>query len=236
MTAIRQIKLSKSNCYLVQGKNNILIDTGNEGESQRIIDNLKKYNLSIEDISLILHTHGHGDHCGSTVELQKEKNIPTAIHNADDHMCIQGKSDPTIDVRLMSKILRPFVSKPFPKFKNDILIDVDFKLSDFGIDAKIILTPGHTSGSISILFDNGDAIIGDVLMGGYFGGKIAPSKPDYHYYAANLSQVNSSIEMLLDLRLTTFYVGHGGPLSYSDVLKWYKRKNRSYRNKAIISG
>lgn len=129
----------------------------------------------------------------------------------------------------MSKILRPFVSKPFPKFKNDILIDANLQLDSFGIDAKIILTPGHTNGSISILFDNGVAIIGDVLMGGYFGGKIAPSKPDYHYYATNLSQVNSSIEKLLGLKLTTFYVGHGGPLSYSDVLKWYKRKTSKRR-------
>jgi hydroxyacylglutathione hydrolase len=224
---ITPIKLSKSNCYLIQGDKNILVDTGNQGESQLILDNLKQHNLKISDISLILHTHGHGDHCGSTVELIKQCKIPTAIHSADNHMCIAGKSDLTLDVRFMSKILKPFVSKPFTKFSNDILIDNDFELAKFGIDADIISTPGHTSGSISILSKDGSAIIGDVLMGGYLGGKIAPTKPDYHYYATNLNQVNNSIEKLLNLKLKTFYVGHGGPLTFDKVLSWYEGKKRN---------
>lgn len=117
MPTIQQIKLSIANCYLIQGNKNILVDTGIQGESQRIIDYLKKLGLKLQDISLILHTHGHGDHCGSTMELREKYLIPTAIHKSDNHMCAAGQSDPVIDVRLMSKLLKPFVSKPFPKFE-----------------------------------------------------------------------------------------------------------------------
>lgn len=225
MAVIRKIKLSKSNCYLVQGEKNILVDTGNEGESGLIISNLNKYNLALSDISLILHTHGHGDHCGSTVELLKLQKIPTAIHKADSHMCSIGKSDQTINVRLMSKILKPFVSKPFPKFECDFLFDNNFNLKGFGIETELILTPGYTNGSVSLLFSNGNAIVGDLLMGGYLGGKIAPTKPDYHYFATDINQLNSSIDRIINSSVKKLYVGHGGPLEISDVKKWFKQKN-----------
>lgn len=224
---IEPIKLSRANSYLLRGDKNILIDTGNDGELNLINENLKKFNLSFTDISYIIHTHGHGDHCGSTAEIKsKFQHIKTVIHKADYHMCLTGKSDKTIDIRLMSKILKPFVSKPFPKFDNDILIDNDYKFSlpDYGIDAEIIHTPGHTNGSISILFKNGKAIIGDVLMGGYLGGKFAPTKPDYHYFATDIRQVNNSIEKLLKLNVQTFYVGHGGPLTKNDIIDWYSKQ------------
>lgn len=224
---IHQIKLSKANSYLLRGNKNILVDTGNEGESNLINKNLKRLNLSLTDISLIIHTHGHGDHCGSSAKLKLDyPHIKTAIHKLDDHMCLNGKSDEIIDIRLMSKILRPFVSKPFPKFNNDILINHEssLNLTDYGFDAEIIHTPGHTNGSISIIFKSGEAIIGDVLMGGYLGGKFAPQKPDYHYYATDIAEVNNSIEKLLSFNVNTFYVGHGGPLSKANVEKWFSRQ------------
>ncbi|PKK37559.1 hypothetical protein BWI96_06780 [Siphonobacter sp. SORGH_AS_0500] len=220
---IDQIKLSRANTYLLRGDQNILVDTGNEGELNLINENLKRFDLTLSDISLIIHIHGHGDHCGSTAEIKlKYPHIKSAIHIADNHMCLEGKSDKTINVRLMSKILKPFVSKPFPICNNEILIDNDPR--DYGLDAEIIHTPGHTNGSISLLFKDGSAIIGDVLMGGYLGGKFGSEKPNYHYYATNMDEVNKSIEKLLNLDLSNIYVGHGGPLSKNQVKKWYSRQ------------
>jgi len=39
-------------------------------------------------------------------------------------------------------------------------------LSDYGIEAKWIRTPGHTEGSISIVFPGQTAIVGDLVVGG----------------------------------------------------------------------
>ena len=226
MTTITQIRLSRSNCYLVQGEKSILIDTGNPKESKKIRDALRTIKLQLTDVALVIHTHGHSDHCGSTAELMAIKKIPTAIHYADSHMTVKGESDPTISVRLMSKILKPFVSKPFPKFKCDFEIDESFDLTEFGINGKVLSTPGHTNGSITIVFDNRKAIIGDVVMGGYFGGRFLPFKPDYHYYATDLQQVNKSIEKILQLDVDEYLVGHGGPLRKEGIEKWYKQNKR----------
>lgn len=223
MTEITQIKLSKSNCYLVRGDKRILVDTGSPNESGRIIEALEKVRVSLSDISLILHTHGHADHCGSTTELLAICKIPTAIHIADGHMALKGISDPTINIRLMSKILKPFVSKPFPPFKADFLIDNNFDLKEFGVNGQIYSTPGHTNGSISITFDNKKAIIGDLLMGGYFGGMFFPHLPDYHYFETNPDNVNRSLEKMLLLDVFEYYVGHGGPLTKERIIKWFEK-------------
>lgn len=49
----------------------------------------------------------------------------------------------------------------FKEVKPDIVVEDEFDLHDFRISAKIIHTLGHNSSSISIILDNGEALIGD---------------------------------------------------------------------------
>lgn len=81
---------------------------------------------------------------------------------------------------------------------------------------------GHTAGSISIVFDDGRAITGDLLMGGVLGGYVLPRIPGYHYYAEDLPQVRRSIRKLLDLGVKQFFPGHGGPLDAAAVEKRFR--------------
>jgi hydroxyacylglutathione hydrolase len=66
--------------------------------------------------------------------------------------------------------LKKFIDKKsnfkFPPYKvrdKDILIAKELRLEQIGIDlgGTIIETPGHSIDSISILFDDGDCIVGD---------------------------------------------------------------------------
>ena len=123
MTEIHKIELSISNCYIVQGEGNILVDTGSPNEGQKIISSINELGIQLSDISLILHTHGHSDHCGSTRELIEQHKVPTAIHSADSHMTEKGVNDFLRPTCLMRRIVKPFVDKPFPKFTSDIFTD-----------------------------------------------------------------------------------------------------------------
>lgn len=228
MTVIHKIKLKISNCYLVEGAKKILIDTGSPGEGARIVKELKTLGVELSDLSLILHTHGHSDHCGSTMELVKKHRIPTTLHSADSSMVEKGKNDPLKTTRLIARFIKPFVDKPFPAFRPDFLIDGFQDLTSFGVNGKIHLTPGHTKGSISLVFDNREAIIGDVIMGGYLGGEFFPQLPDYHYFADNLNDIKKSISNILDFRADQFYVGHGGPLSRGRIENRFKLNPESY--------
>jgi len=226
MTTIHTIKLKISNCFLIEGDKKILVDTGSPGEGKKIIGELKKLEVDLSDISLILHTHGHSDHCGSTAELIRYHKIPTAIHSGDRAMIENGKNGKIKTRGLFAKILKPIVDVPFPAFQADIFLDDYSNLLEFGINAKVYSTKGHTQGSISLVFDNNEAIIGDLLMGGYLGGTFFPHLPDYHYFIDNLNDVHQSIQKILEFESDKFYVGHGGPLTrariekrFSDVAK-----------------
>lgn len=216
---VTPIKLSFSNAYLVTGRKTVMVDTGMPSEKTKILRAAEKAGIKTSDISLILHTHGHVDHAGSTAALVKALGVPTAVHRADKGMMRSGRMNPLHCLRLESHLILPLVNKPFPPVAPDLLVDDTFDLSAFGVEGRILHTAGHTAGSISVLLPDGAAIAGDVMMGGVMGGNLFGSRPNYHYYADDLNAVHESIRALLGAGVETFYVGHGGPLARADVEK-----------------
>lgn len=154
---ITPIKLSFSNAYLLTGRKTVILDTGMPGEETKILRAAEKAGIKTSEISLILHTHGHVDHAGSTAALVKALGVPTAVHRADEGMMRAGKMTPLRCLRLESRLILPLVNKPFPPVAPDLLVDASFDLSVFGVEGRILHTAGHTAGSISILLPDGAA-------------------------------------------------------------------------------
>lgn len=218
---IIKIKLSLSNAYLVKDKKSILIDTGSPKEADKILSAVKKAGVNEKDISLILHTHGHVDHAGSTAELKRRLGIPSAIHKEDAFMLQTGTNGLVNAINFEAEIYKKILVKPFEVSEPDIVIENEISLGDFGVDGKIVFTPGHTKGSISILFANNEMIIGDVMMGGFMGGNLFPSRPTYHYFYNDFDEIKSSINKIVSLKPAKMYVGHGGALTFDDVGKQF---------------
>jgi glyoxylase-like metal-dependent hydrolase (beta-lactamase superfamily II) len=216
---ITPIKPSFSNAYLLTGRKTMMVDTGMPGEKMKILPAAECAGVKADDISLILHTHGHVDHAGSTAALAKTLSLPIAVHRADEAMMRAGKMNPLTPLRLEARMILPMVNKPFPPIAPDLFVDETFDLSAFGIEGRILHTPAHTAGSIYVLLPDGRAITGDVMMGGYMGGNLFGAHPNYHYFADDLGAVHGSIRALLNAGVKTFYVGHGGLLARADVEK-----------------
>jgi glyoxylase-like metal-dependent hydrolase (beta-lactamase superfamily II) len=208
MNRVHRIPLAISNAYLIEGAVNILVDTGSPGEGKKIIKTLARKGVKLSDLSLILHTHGHSDHYGSTHELAKLHPVPTMLHSGDLNMALSGSNGPIATTTLFSRLLRPLVDKPFQPHTPQHLAD---NLS------------GHSEGSISIALDSGDIIIGDILMGGMMGGAFFPTQPGYHYFIEDREKLHRSIETILQLRGERYWVGHGGPFTYSAIARWYEK-------------
>jgi len=227
MSAVQliRIQLTLSNAYLLVGQNGVvLVDSGMESDVETIERSLLEHHLSGADLKLILHTHGHSDHAGGTAALVKKYQCLTALGAADLEQVLAGKNHKLQPTRLMGKWLIPFVDKPFAPFTPDCLLHEDGSLASFGVDANILFTPGHTAGSLSILLADGRAVVGDVLMGGFLGGQFLPHLPDYHYFADDLTQIHASIKKLVSAGVTTWYPGHGGPLTTKAVLKRFAKE------------
>src|SRR5262249_50890169 len=157
------------------------------------------------------HTHGHYDHCGSTAKLKEVIRAPAAIHQDDVHLIEKGTSDPLRPIALGARLVRLISYRPFTPVKTDLVIDQEMSLEAFGISGKVLFTPGHTAGSISLLLEGGQAIAGDLMVGGYLGGQLFPGRPGYHYFADDLDALHRSIQKLLASEVSTVFVAHGGP-------------------------
>ena len=223
MATVIQIRLSLSNSFLVLGERPILVDTGSPKDGDKLLRNLADHGVHGRDLALIVHTHGHSDHCGSTKQLKEATSAPTAIHPADAAVMDIGQNQATKPTCLTAKLLHCLVDDTFPAVRPDILLPDELDMKAFGVDGKVVYTPGHTAGSISVLLSTGEAIVGDLLMGGWLGGMLRSGRPGYPYYADDLDQIGASVKKLLDLGATKFFVGHGGPLDAGRVREWLGR-------------
>ena len=181
------IKLSVTNCFLIKaGEQYVLIDTGYEEDWELFQTGLKKAGVEFSMISHIILTHHHDDHCGLLHNILRENSsIRVVMSQLCKDLISKGENDQTHGGGLLNKrvawlirrkqfYLSVILRKKIDKSKNlkftpyivrdcDILVDRDTRLNDICIplDGKIILTPGHTVDSVSILFDDGDCLVGD---------------------------------------------------------------------------
>lgn len=221
---IIKIKLRISNAYLVKGNSkSILVDAGAPNEADAILSAVQEAGVNPKDLTLLLHTHGHVDHAGSTAELNRRLGIPAAIHSMDAFMLRTGSNGIVKPRNFEAQIIKAVIPKSFEKSEPDKLINEELRLDEFGVAGKIIFTPGHTKGSISILFDNQDAIIGDLMMGGVMGGALFGTRPNYHYFIDNLDELHASMKKIFGMKPSTLYVGHGGPLKGRDAEGYFSK-------------
>jgi hydroxyacylglutathione hydrolase len=220
MTTVTMIPLGISNAYLLRGERPVLVDSGAPGRQRQIVAALRACGLELSELALIIHTHGHTDHFGSTAALCRSTSVPTAVHEADATAMAEGRNDALRPSRTSSYPVRAIAIRSAEAVKADVLLEDGASLEPYGVDARVWHTPGHTPGSISVITGSGEAVIGDALMGGHLGGFVSASRPRFHYFAHDLAAARASVRRLLDFEPRRIYVGHGGPLQPAPVRQW----------------
>ena len=145
---------------LIKGKVNCLIDTGTAQNFKDIVNFCKENGVAISDLNMIINTHCHPDHIGSNYLFKKAN--PKIILYA------HYLAKPYIE-----DIKKQYKERPVPGFfdlvSDSSKIDCSLKNGDIiniGEELKIIHTPGHSNGSISIFIPERDVLItGDAVPG-----------------------------------------------------------------------
>lgn len=214
------IRLRLSNAYLLMGERPVLVDTGSPGEAPAIVAALRAHGVTPEDLALIVHTHGHVDHAGSTRALQGLSPAPIAVAAPDADLLRRGRNGQVTPSGWLGQVVKLVVDHPFPPVTPDVVWTEEVDLTAYGVAARVLFTPGHTAGSLSVLTAAGELIAGDVLMGGVTNGAFAADRPGYHFFVNDQARLHASLRRLLALKPARWYVGHGGPLSSDAVQAW----------------
>ncbi len=214
-THIYPIPLGFDHCYLIQDKGTIMVDGGAPKKAKEFTKAIEKIGINTHDIKLIILTHGHWDHIGSAKEIKKLTGAKIALHHLEKEWLEKSLKPmpPRVTTwgNILSKIitvLLPLIS--IPGTNVDVVIGNEgISLDEYGIPGKVIYTPGHSSGSVSILLKTGEAFVGDMAMN-KFPLRFSPGLP---IFAEDPVKLNESWKSLLDLGAKVIYPAHGKPFS-----------------------
>ena len=217
---IHIIKVGITNCYIIEHESMILIDTGMPGEFNNFSKGLKDAGIHPEDIKAMIITHCHWDHIGCAKKIKDMTGAKVVVQEYEKNNLMKGEPSIPPPVTRWGKILGAFVKRLSRKFsiepcEADIVIgEEDYSLEEFGINGKIVFTPGHSPGSISVVLDSGDAIVGDMAMNG-LPLTIGPNLP---IFAEDMSAVRNSWNKLIDMGVKKIYPAHGKPFPVEKLI------------------
>src|SRR5207249_1776728 len=134
--------------------------TGEPGNADRIVRAIRRNGVEPAGVRLILVTHGHLDHFGSAADLRRLTGAPVAIHRADAGVLRSGRNPPIHPTDRLARVIKALfalrVQPPLPPFKPQVLLEKETDLARYGIRGRVVPTPGHTPGSVSLVLDGGD--------------------------------------------------------------------------------
>ncbi|WP_042199247.1 MBL fold metallo-hydrolase [Paenibacillus camerounensis] len=197
-----------------------LVDTGYPGFLPLIENAIEHKGYDLRQLKHIVITHYDDDHIGALHDFKGKYPWVTVISSEREAAYISGevKSERLVQAEELLEQM-PEEQKAFGQSFVDLLtslkhiaVDRTVKEGEWLFDGacKVIATPGHTSGHISLHLPELDSvIIGDAAYLEDNGTELLVANPQY---CLDLPQAERSLELLKSLKAKHYYCYHGGSL------------------------
>lgn len=182
-----------SNVFLVRSEVNLMVDAGSGMNFDYFSRKLESFDLSFDDLDILVNTHCHFDHTGGDYKIIKTSDCTVmaseitgeALASGDEGLILAGMVQGELEPIKVSKTLQ----------EGDCIEIGDKKLS-------VISTPGHTKGSIS-LYEPEEKLLfsGDSVFRGGIGRMDLPT--------ASRKDMVATLKKLEELDIEKLYPGHG---------------------------
>jgi glyoxylase-like metal-dependent hydrolase (beta-lactamase superfamily II) len=217
---VHTMELGVTCCYLLVGSGGdaVLVDAGMPQVDHQVPAAFERIGISPEQIKLVVITHGHWDHVGCAQTLKQLTGARIAMHESERDRLEGGAKVMPPGVTIWGKVFglaldAALLFMSVPPTPVDEPVADELPLSDYGISGRVIHTPGHSPGSLTVVLDSGEAFVGDSAVNG-LPLSLGPSLPIFAEQAPRLAE---SWRRILGAGVHTAYPAHGKPFPISEM-------------------
>ena len=223
---ISTLRIGFTNDFLVKLSDGyLLVDTGYFHKFDQFVSELRRAKIGLDEILFLLLTHHHDDHVGFAREFLFKSSARLIVHENALPFLGLGIHDEAGEHwnRWVHRLISPlstFLNHKFPSIdvrKDDIIVSNGHAkaLREIGLDAELVFTPGHSSDSMSIVMDDGIAMVGDAAMNLMNLGETR-YRP---FFIQNIDEITRSWRKLIRFETKTIYPSHGRPFIVDKIIQ-----------------
>ena len=228
--SVTRILGGRSGSFLVSnGTRRLLVDSGTPQDRRRLASRLTA--LGIDRLDWLVLTHTHYDHAGNARFVRERFGARVVVHCAEAEYLARGLTDgdgvvprgTNPPLRFATDRLEGLIKRSlsFEPCEADLIVEGPFDFAGDGLGARLVPTPGHSIGSISVIA--GDAVTtgpiadgavasgpvalaGDAVFGIFPGSAFPP-------FAWDVERLIASWAVLLETSCRVFIPAHGQPVT-----------------------
>ncbi|MCK2005109.1 MBL fold metallo-hydrolase [[Brevibacterium] frigoritolerans] len=188
-------KFPSANMVLIKDQLPVLIDTGFGSDVKDTEQLIKEVGISPEELHLIVNTHYHSDHVGGNFHFQKY-GVRIAAHNWEADLINSCDSEACSS---------EWLDQPVEPYRVDLKFSDNDDINTGSRTLKILHTPGHTLGHISLYEPEEEVLIcGDLFHQGDIGWLNI-----FREGVSSIQRLIESLDRLSMLQIQQAYSGHG---------------------------
>ena len=143
MNTITMLEIGLSNLFIIKGDKTVILDTGCDLSTDEYKEKLLSSELDSNEVSLIVLSHGHFDHCAELDTLKEFTGAPVLCHKNAAEFLRSGKCHEYIPRGESGKKFLDIISTITPKLPSPTVPEIsmedeDFDLTPYGISGKLI--------------------------------------------------------------------------------------------------